>query len=410
MSYSAIGLIAAVILVIISHDVLFKYKNERPFAAQNQYRRFLFAVLAYYTTDILWGWLDKLGWKGVLFADTVVYFAAMAFAIFFWTQFVTSYLQENNPFNRILRIIGWAFVCFELAVLVVNFFKPLMFSYNDAGEYVPGPLRHVTLVMQITLFLLSSIHTLMTSMRSRGSAKRRHRTIGLFCIAEIILIVFQIFYPLLPLYSVGFLVGTCLLYVYVIQDEKEEYRRKLEHALDRERKHQKELGSTRKLAYTDPLTGVKNKLSYAEAEDRLQTQINAGKAPVFAIAVFDLNGLKLINDTKGHDAGDKYIVDSCRTICRIFEHSPVFRIGGDEFTAILEGNDYESRFELMKLFDRQIEENLRYGGAVVASGMAQFDPDLDVDCMTVFKRADRNMYERKDELKKMGEEFCNQNA
>lgn len=43
----------------------------------------------------------------------------------------------------------------------------------------------------------------------------------------------------------------------------------------------------------------------------------------------------------GHQAGDEYIIGACRIICNKFKHSPVFRIGGDEFVAISEGEDYE---------------------------------------------------------------------
>jgi GGDEF domain-containing protein len=53
--------------------------------------------------------------------------------------------------------------------------------------------------------------------------------------------------------------------------------------------------------------------------------------------MFDLNDLKHINDRYGHERGDEYIVNCCRLICQVFKHSPVFRIGGDEFVALLRG-------------------------------------------------------------------------
>lgn len=52
--------------------------------------------------------------------------------------------------------------------------------------------------------------------------------------------------------------------------------------------------------------------------------------------VFDINNLKIINDTLGHDFGDILIIDSCKLICKVFKRSPVYRIGGDEFVVILE--------------------------------------------------------------------------
>ena len=121
----------------------------------------------------------------------------------------------------------------------------------------------------------------------------------------------------------------------------------------------------------------------------------------FAIAICDVNGLKAINDTLGHEAGDAYIKEGCMLICHKFDHSPVFRIGGDEFVAILKGRDYENREELEGSFRQMIDENQRNGKVVVASGMAIYTPGSDESYNDVFKRADEMMYKRKQELKAM---------
>jgi len=60
-----------------------------------------------------------------------------------------------------------------------------------------------------------------------------------------------------------------------------------------------------------------------------------GEAPEFGVIGCDVNGLKKINDTLGHKAGDEYICAACKMLCEYFKHSPVFRIGGDEFVVIL---------------------------------------------------------------------------
>ena len=98
-------------------------------------------------------------------------------------------------------------------------------------------------------------------------------------------------------------------------------------------------------------------------------------------------------------AGDEYLKSACRTVCTVFKHSPVFRIGGDEFAAFLEGADFAARVQLMREFDAQIEENGRTGGVVVAGGYADFNKEEDDACEPVFERADRQMYLRKRELK-----------
>ena len=121
------------------------------------------------------------------------------------------------------------------------------------------------------------------------------------------------------------------------------------------------------------------------------------KQPPFAVVMLDLNDLKVINDTEGHQAGDQYIKDACMLICNIFKHSPVFRVGGDEFAVISQGGDYEKMEQLLKEVDKHNRKALKNNGVVVACGMSRFDNDSCV--AAVFERADHNMYENKNTLK-----------
>ena len=151
----------------------------------------------------------------------------------------------------------------------------------------------------------------------------------------------------------------------------------------------------------DALTGVKNRHAYLEAEARLDRQLAENRATPFAIVIMDVNDLKKINDTSGHQAGDQYLRDACRIICETFKHSPVFRVGGDEFVVIAQGKDYtfiDDRLEEMRIHN---DEALRSGGIVIACGMAKHKDDTCV--ARVFERADHSMYEDKNRLK-MGNE------
>ena len=86
-------------------------------------------------------------------------------------------------------------------------------------------------------------------------------------------------------------------------------------------------------------------------------------------------------------------------ICITFDHSPVFRIGGDEFVAVLMNSDYENRENLINYFNSEIEDNLKHGKVIVSAGVGIFDPVIDECFDDVFKRADEMMYLRKQELK-----------
>ncbi len=243
VTYSIIGILASVILLINNRDILWREKELSP--TQRSYRRFLVGVLLYYITDLLWGILNAQGLTAILYADTAVHFAAMAAAVMLWTQYVTTYLAGGSRFEKTLRLAGQAFVIFEIVMIVVNFFFPVLFWFDENGEYHAGIVRFVTLGIQILLFLLTSVHTLRVSVRSEGTKRLRHLTIGLFGIAMIVLIALQVFYPLMPFYAMGYMLGTCVLHSFVVEDEKEEYRAELEKALEREQRQKQELSESR---------------------------------------------------------------------------------------------------------------------------------------------------------------------
>ncbi len=169
----------------------------------------------------------------------------------------------------------------------------------------------------------------------------------------------------------------------------------------KEKEHLQALAMANEMARRDELTGTKNKTAYHEIEEGLQRSIDDGDMVPFGIVICDINELKVINDTMGHKAGDDYIRAACKMICRIFSHSPVFRVGGDEFAIVLRGQDFAERVELCAELRRQVEEHLSLGeGAVVASGLAEFQPLEDHTVVDVFNRADSRMYEDKARLKK----------
>ena len=152
-----------------------------------------------------------------------------------------------------------------------------------------------------------------------------------------------------------------------------------------------------RLATKDDLTGVGNKYAYSNLEDQINAEIEDGNEPEFAIVVCDVNGLKVVNDTLGHKAGDAFLQNACVLICNVFVHSPVFRIGGDEFAVVCQGRDYDNIGKLMDQMHDANAYNRDRGEVQVAYGMSKYDGDGRV--AAVFERADKLMYERKSRMK-----------
>ena len=164
-----------------------------------------------------------------------------------------------------------------------------------------------------------------------------------------------------------------------------------------EEEYVKSLAQARIDANVDALTGVRNRHAYLMAEERLNQQIETNDALAFAIVILDVNDLKTVNDREGHAAGDQYLKNACGIICDYFSHSPVFRIGGDEFAVIVQGRDYLDIDDVIGRMAARNDEALRSGGIVIACGMAKRGDDTSV--APVFERADQNMYENKNRLK-----------
>lgn len=169
----------------------------------------------------------------------------------------------------------------------------------------------------------------------------------------------------------------------------------------REKEEQrKNLMSAELMARRDELTGVKNSNAFKEYSDSMNKKIASGAENIrFGIVMCDINDLKLINDTRGHNYGDEAIQSTSRLICNIFQHSPVFRVGGDEFVVVIQGSDYDHHDILLDKFREESEANRKSrSGPVIASGMALYK-EGDTKITDVLVRADKLMYENKKELK-----------
>ena len=162
--------------------------------------------------------------------------------------------------------------------------------------------------------------------------------------------------------------------------------------------------SIRELSHIDALTHVKNRAAYELQLEEYRKKVESKSKFTFGVVLFDVNNLKKINDELGHYSGDEYIKNACKLICTTYKNSPVYRIGGDEFVALLEGKVLAQKDELMKTFITEMNK-LRNSTELppeekvsVAYGMAYMsDPSENVD--DVVKEADERMYETKKKMK-----------
>ena len=164
----------------------------------------------------------------------------------------------------------------------------------------------------------------------------------------------------------------------------------------------KALKKVEHMTYNDELTGLMNERSYLNAIDDINKQISSGNVTPFAVVLMDVNNLKVTNDTYGHRYGCHLIVRTGHTLPEVFKTSKLFHIGGDEFLAILTGEDYENFEEVIKKFDETFKySHIEHEGKdlifSVARGFAKYQEGNQYK--DVLQKADAMMYLNKAEIK-----------
>lgn len=163
----------------------------------------------------------------------------------------------------------------------------------------------------------------------------------------------------------------------------------------------------RSQAQQDKLTGVKNTTAFDEKLLQLDRQILAGTCPPFSLVMVDMNGLKQINDTYGHEKGNLAIQAMVKTICDLYKHSPVYRIGGDEFLVVVQNVDFDNQdiiWRQLVPYLHQRSQGLKEPWLELSfsAGRAQYQPGIDEDLKAVFRRADAAMYKVKRQIEGKG--------
>ena len=151
----------------------------------------------------------------------------------------------------------------------------------------------------------------------------------------------------------------------------------------------------------DGLTGLDNRLAFAEKEEVMTEEMRKGNA-VFGIIMIDLNFLKKINDTYGHERGDFALETLAGYIRDVFKGCENYRIGGDEFAVLALKDKVNELSALTEKFKQTLidkEGGQPWESISAAIGYAIYDKQKDRSFDDVYKRADAAMYAEKTRMK-----------
>ena len=408
MGYSSVSIVALIVLLITNWDLLFRRRTIDKIPAHKEYRFFLISVAIFYVADLLWGIFDYYDVHIADYAVTYTFFGVMSISVFLWSLYVVAYLGYKKVISNIFKIMGLTLMVAGLVIIFINVFNPIMFRFveqaDGSRQYEMLPFRTVYLIAQGVMFASTSIYAFINAYINKKDRKvmSKHIAIGIFGLVMGMMIGFQVPYPNAPIYASGYLIGLLVINTFVVAEQKKEYRIAVEEGKRREQEQIQEIGTARELAYTDALTGAYSRIACVELEESIDKKIADNDIDNFSLIVFDLNDLKLINDKLGHYSGDQYIVNAVNEIKEYFPTAPLYRVGGDEFVAVIEKENYKTRREILELFNRKVDESFTTGDPIISTGLSDYRPGLDNTFRAVFVRADERMYIRKRQLKEKG--------
>lgn len=176
-----------------------------------------------------------------------------------------------------------------------------------------------------------------------------------------------------------------------------------------QRKKARQAVAFRDIAFIDQLTGIENRAAFARCENQMEARLKelsakADDSESIIYVSLDLNGLKQVNDTKGHAVGDVYIKTAARILKTSFQTAEIFRIGGDEFAMFITGKDAKEDYEggLRRMIRAEEEYNRSANSGIrmeFAYGMSEWRYFDMRDLHQIEVDADKAMYHKKREMK-----------
>lgn len=322
---------ALVLLIILLHDRRRIVETKRE---ERAYWVLIKWTIFFCLQDAAWGICasDLVTDNLPLFISSTVFHLSTVATTFFWLYFILVYLGDRVKYPRLLLGIDGLVVLLQVVLLAINVKYPVIFHIID-GRYFTDAYRSLAFFNQYIVYLLIVIITGIVALSKKGASRDRFLAVFFFSLAPVFTGVFQWLYPDGPFYSMGYFFGCFIVHIFVVARDRE---------LLLNLQSKREIDEQTKLANTDELTSLLNRHAYEVAMSQHHI---APSDDNFAYIAMDINGLKVVNDTLGHMAGDELIkgATDCMRIC-LGSYGKLYRIGGDEFVAIIHATQRELEF------------------------------------------------------------------
>lgn len=300
-----------------------------------------------------------------------VYFISFGFSSLFWLIY-TDFVQKNSILKNKKLLALYSLPLLTLAVLLfINSFNGCLFYIDKSGRYYRGELFYAQQILSYGYIVVSSVKCFSKATLRKNYAQRGYfLTLSTFVIPPIICGIIQIFLQDIPVLSVGIVISYLLAYI----------------------------SSLERLISLDPLTGISNRRDFLQ---RLENDIKSLKADEELYFMFiDADSFKAINDTDGHNEGDRVLKEIATALKKYAKNNNGFccRYGGDEFAVYIVAERGIDKKQICSKLENYIDNKKitrKNGNAVTVSmGYSSYRSDND-DILGLISRADEEMYNAK---------------
>ena len=312
--------------------------------------------------ELRYYWLTLFCCASLVLQDVFETFASTDPSLRFWRTLLSAlgYVLRTTAAIGMLMVVCpqekrtwkiWIPWIINLAVNMTAFFSPLAFTFDQDYDFVRGPLGYVVFIVAF----IYMVQTLYYVWKRFYEGKTAERWILIICVMGCMTAsMVDAFFGGVHL-TEAILISSVFLFIYL-------------------RSHDN---------YLDPLTSLRNRFAFYDDAERLKNVITA-------VASLDMNGLKALNDAKGHAEGDRALtaIGSCLEK-NGSRNTIAYRVGGDEFTVLfVQQNEDEVRQTL-----KQMEDDIETCGYSASAGYAIKTEDRTLD--DILREADRLMYRNK---------------
>lgn len=369
------------IALILNRSLATEYKDtiEEPFCNMLKF------FMIFCAFDIGWGLffsreiiISRIGFTIISYG----YHSMGALSAFIWYGYVTYYTKVQGRDYLILNICRDVLFVIQIILLGANLWTHEAFLVHEDGSYTMGSLRPYLYLLQFSYYIILLIFCLIKIVTDREQ-KVLYRNAIFFSMIPLMFGIGQYIFYDAAMYAFGFMLSAFIIYSFNLTAQREAYLTE----------------QTTKLSvdvYIDALTGLYNRRAY---EDDLEKYPDIPTEENFTYLTLDVNGLKLANDRLGHDAGDELIegVAFCMRNA-LGAYGKLYRIGGDEFAAMIFAND-DKLSSILLDFDKLVLDwkGKKVSELSVSYGYATKRMYPESTVLEIARIADKKMYQAKAE-------------